>query len=69
MQNKNDKIIKVANLLDFQAPVGYNLFQIGCIFAEYDMIKSISIYIISIYQFLETGTSDITFIGRDQELK
>ena len=21
------------------------------------------------YQFLETGTSDITFMGRDQELK
>ena len=22
-----------------------------------------------LYQFLETGTSDITFMGRDQELK
>ena len=44
MQNKNYKIIKGANLLDFQAPVGYNLFQIGCIFAEYELLNLLLLY-------------------------
>jgi len=51
--------------------MGYLRFQIGSVFAEYDLFKpTISIYIYEFsYQFLETGTSDITFMGRDQELK
>ena len=80
MQNKNDKIIKVANLLDFQAPVGYNLFQIGCIFAEYELLKpttSIQNWIYKflynfdtvLYQFLVTGTSDRCLIGIVQRLR
>ena len=55
-------------------------FQIGYIFAEYDLLKpTISIrnciyefsykFYTVLYQFLETVTSDITFVGRDHELK
>ena len=61
--------------------LGYLRFQIGCVFAKYDLFKPtisiqnyIYIYEFSykdtvLYQFLETDTSDITFKGRDQELK
>ena len=47
--------------------MGYDRFQIGCIFAEYDLFKPttyIRTYEFSynfdsvLYQFLETGTSD-----------
>ena len=38
MQNKNVKNIIVANLRS-QAPVGYRRFQIGFVFAEYDLFK------------------------------
>ena len=61
--------------------MGYRHFQIGCIFAEYDLFKHIisitKLYVFDflykldtiLYQFLKTGTSDITFKGSDQELK
>ena len=56
--------------------LGYHRFQIGCIFAEYELFKpTISIqnckYKFSytfdtvLYQFQETGTSDKNFMGRD----
>ncbi len=55
---------------DTQAPLGYRRFQIGCVFAEYDLFKPTIfiqkfIYIkfrilfgTVLYQFLETGTFD-----------
>ena len=56
--------------------LGYLRFQIVCVFAE-NMIISIlnclymnfRINLKVLYQFLETETSDITYMGRDQELK
>ena len=60
--------------------MGYLRFIIGCVFAEYDLFKPIIciqnfLYKFSykfdtvFYQFLGTGTLDITFMGRDKELK
>ena len=51
--------------------MGYLRFQIGSVFAEYDLFKpTISIYIwIFVSISRDLGTSDITFMGRDQELK
>ena len=57
----------------FQAPQVYRRFQIGCVFAKYDLFKKLESYIkfyinnfdTALYQFLETGTSDITLIGLD----
>ena len=48
----------------------YLQFQIVCVFAKYDLFK-LTIFIqnwinMNLYQFLETGTSDITFMGRYQ---
>ena len=69
------------NLSYNQLSLGYHRFQIGCIFAEFDLFKPTtfiqnSIDILFLYkfdkvvnQFLEKGTSDITFVGRDRELK
>ena len=63
--------------------MGCLCYQIRCVFAEYDLFKPIisiqnSIYIyidefsykfdIVFYPFAETGTPDITFMGRNQEL-
>ena len=43
MKNHKIQIIIGANL-SFQVPLGYRCFQIGCLFAEYDLFKpSISI--------------------------
>ena len=55
--------------------LGYLRFQIGCIIAEYDLFKKLYMYEFLykfdtvLYKFLETRTSDITFMGRDQNLK
>ena len=55
--------------LRFSGFCGINRFQIGCVFAEYDLFKpKLYIYEFSynfdtvLYQFLETGTSDRCFI-------
>ena len=58
--------------------MGYNRFQIGCVFVEYDKPTTFiqnCIYEFSdnfdtvFHQFLETGTSDRTLMGLDQLLK
>ena len=54
--------------------MGYHRFQIGCLLAEFDLFKPTTfiqncIFDKVVNQFLEIGTSDITFMGRDQELK
>ena len=61
--------------------MGYSRFQIGCVFAKYDLfkhtiLKQVYIYIYRfsykfdtvLHQFLETGTSDRTLMGLDQLL-
>ena len=70
IQSKNKKIIE-EQTWDSQAPVGYNHFQIGCVFAEYDLFKPTNYFYTKFHiyrfsynfdrvlsQFLETGTSD-----------
>ena len=61
----------------FQSPLGYDCFQIGCVFADYDLFKSLLYKILYkfsykfdtvIYKFLETRTSDRTLIGLGQLL-
>ena len=60
--------------------MGYHRFQIGCIFAKFDLFKpttfiqnciyiNFRINLTVVYQFLEKGTSDITFMGQNRELK
>jgi len=76
------KIIKIIgeNLTNNKVSLGYLRIQIGCIFAEYDLLKPtffIYIYIYEfsykfdkvLYQFLETETSCITFMYNFQGLK
>ena len=60
-RNKNFKIIIGEGL-------GYNK-NLNLLFLYEIIYIRIFVYICHIlYQFLETGTSDITFMGRDQEL-
>ena len=82
---KNEKLlIQImigANLSYLGFSAGYRRFQIGCVFAEYNLFKPTIfkqnfIYIIFCknltqfkINFLETGTSDGTLRGLDQLLK
>ena len=73
MKNFLIQIIKGAPLQ------GYSCFQIGFVFAEYDLHRFLRFFIKNfiytykfsykfdtvLYQFLETGTSDRTLVGLD----
>ena len=63
-----------------QLALGYLRFQIGCIFAEYDLFNptisiqnciymNFRINLIVLYKFLEKGTLVRTRKGSDQKLK
>ena len=55
--------------------MGNRRFQIGFVFVEYNLFNTTKLYIYEfsykfdtvLYQFLEIGTSDIAFMGLDQD--
>jgi len=55
MQNK--KIIIGATQWDSQAHVGYRRFQIGCVFVEYDLLKTYTK--LHIYEFSYKGIESL----------
>ena len=68
MKNSQIQIMIEATLIVTQTPRGYRRFQIGCVFAEYDLFKPTFLYNIwyipnflykfdsVLYQLLKTGT-------------